>query len=133
MELDELLATMPFAVKSGIELVSATPGEVVGRLAWSEDLTTADHIMHGGALTTLADSVGAVSAFLNIPSGAARVTTASNAVYARQVRRGIVTAAARPLHVGRKTILVSIDLTDDDGRLVSQVTQSHAVVGDSGF
>ncbi|MFC4605188.1 PaaI family thioesterase [Rhodococcus kronopolitis] len=132
MDLHEMLATMPFAVKSGIKLLSANTAEVVGNLAWSEDVTTTGQIMHGGALTTLADTVGAVSAYLNIPSGASRVTTASNAVFARQVRRGAVTATARPLHVGRKTVLVSIDITDDEGRLVSQVTQSHAVLGELG-
>ncbi|SDD61583.1 PaaI family thioesterase [Rhodococcus tukisamuensis] len=132
MDLQEILATMPFAAKSGVELVSANAGEVVGRLAWSEDVTTTDRIMHGGALTTLADTVGAVSAYLNIPSGASRVTTASNAVFARQVRRGVVTGTARPLHVGRKTVLVSIDIMDEEGRLVSQVTQSHAVLGELG-
>jgi acyl-coenzyme A thioesterase PaaI-like protein len=34
---------------------------------------------------------------------------------------------ARPLHAGRAVIVVQTDLTDDDGRLGAQVTQTQAV------
>ena len=36
---------------------------------------------------------------------------------------------ARPLHVGRSTIVVVSELRDGEGRLVAQVTQSQAVLG----
>ena len=35
---------------------------------------------------------------------------------------------ARPLHVGRATIVVQTDLLDDRGRRVAQVTQTQAVL-----
>ncbi len=43
------------------------------------------------------------------------------------VRSGEVTAASRPLHIGRSVIVVRTELTDDEGRAVAQVTQSQAV------
>ncbi|MDI9916999.1 PaaI family thioesterase, partial [Rhodococcus sp. IEGM 1379] len=85
--------------------------------------------MHGGALMTLADSVGAVCAFLNLPAGASTSTTSSSTVFTRGVRKGTVTATARPLHAGRSTIAVVTELRDDEGRLVAQVTASQAVMG----
>jgi 1,4-dihydroxy-2-naphthoyl-CoA hydrolase len=63
----ELLATMPFAVATGVLLDRAGPDEVAGRLPWAPDRCTAGGVLHGGALMTLADSVGAVCAFLNLP------------------------------------------------------------------
>jgi acyl-coenzyme A thioesterase PaaI-like protein len=32
------------------------------------------------------------------------------------------------VHVGRSFILVAVEVTDDDGRLVAQVTQTQAVL-----
>ncbi|TQF68573.1 PaaI family thioesterase [Rhodococcus spelaei] len=125
---DQLLATMPFAVHTGVQLTSAAPEETVGTLDWSEHRTTAGPGMHGGAVMTLADSVGAVCAFLNLPPGAGTSTTSSSTVFTRGVRKGTVTATARPLHVGRSTIAVLVEVRDDEGRLVAQVTQSQAVL-----
>jgi len=124
-------ALMPFAAAIGITITDATPGEVTGQLAWSDDRTTAGGVMHGGALMTLADSTAAVCAVLNLPAGATTSTTSSSTVFVRGVRSGIVTATARPLHVGRSTIAVTTELRDDGGRLVAQVTQSQAVFAQS--
>jgi uncharacterized protein (TIGR00369 family) len=124
-------ALMPFAAAIGITITDGTPGEVTGQLAWSDDRTTAGGVMHGGALMTLADSTAAVCAVLNLPTGATTSTTSTSTVFVRAVRSGIVTATARPLHVGRTTIAVTTELRDDDGRLVAQVTQSQAVFAHS--
>jgi acyl-coenzyme A thioesterase PaaI-like protein len=67
---EELVGLMPYAVALGITLDHATPEEVRGALAWAEDRCTAGGVMHGGALMTLADSVAAVCAYLNLPPGA---------------------------------------------------------------
>ena len=128
MKKAELLAMMPFAQTTGVELASAKKSEVVGRLAWSADRTTAAGVMHGGALMTLADSTGAVCAFLNLPKGAGTSTVSSSVVFMGAVRAGRVTATSTPLHVGRTTIVVRTEVRDDDDRLVAQVTQTQAVL-----
>ena len=44
-----------------------------------------------------------------------------------------MTARAGPVHVGRRTIVVQVDVTDDAGRLVSRTLQTQAVIeGDGG-
>jgi uncharacterized protein (TIGR00369 family) len=123
-----LLALMPFAVTTGIELDRADPGEVAGRLPWAPERCTAGGVLHGGALMTLADTVGAVCAFLNLPAGASTSTLASATSLLRAVRGGTAHATARPLHVGRSTIVVLTEVTDDDGRPVASVTQTQAVL-----
>jgi uncharacterized protein (TIGR00369 family) len=128
MDLAELLATMPFARAVGVELTAAEPQECRGRLPWSEERTTLGGALHGGALMTLADSVGAVCAFLNLPPGAGTSTLSSSTNLLRGVREGYVEAAARPLHVGRTTIVVVTELRDASGRLVSTTTQTQAVL-----
>jgi 1,4-dihydroxy-2-naphthoyl-CoA hydrolase len=128
MKKADLLAMMPFAAATGIQLASAKKAQVVGRLTWSEDRTTATGVLHGGALMTLADSTGAVCAFLNLPKGAGTSTISSSSVFMGAVRSGTVTATSMPLHVGRTTIVVRTELRDDDGHLIAQVTQTQAVL-----
>ena len=119
---------MPFADLLGVEVVEATPGEVRARLAWREDLCTAAGILHGGALMAFADSVGALCAVLNLPEGHLPSTIESKTNFFRAVREGAVEAVARPLHVGRSTIVVQTDIRDADGKRVTQTTQTQAVL-----
>jgi uncharacterized protein (TIGR00369 family) len=127
---EQLAASMPFFQLIGAELVSASPEEVRARLGWDESRCTAGGVLHGGALMTLADSAGAVCAFLNLPEGAnATATIESKTNFFRAVRDGSVHATSRPLHRGRATIVIETDLHDDAGRHVGRVTQTQAVLG----
>lgn len=129
----DLAALVPFAGELGIEIDSATKDEVRGRVSWAPEKCTAGGVMHGGVLMALADTLGAVCAFLNLPEGAAGTTTiSSNTVFTRAVREGEVTAVTRPLHAGRTVIAVQTDLTDGEGRRVAQVTQAQAVLAPKG-
>ena len=123
-----LVATMPFAVTLGMELVHMRPDEVRGRLPWRAELCTMAGILHGGALMGLGDTTGAVCAFLNLPAGATTGTIESKTNFFRAVREGAVDAVAHPLHVGRSSIVVQTDLFDASGRRVAQVTQTQAVL-----
>jgi uncharacterized protein (TIGR00369 family) len=120
--------TMPFSAVIGAEAVAASPDEVRARLAWDPTRCTAGGVMHGGLLMTLADTVGAWCAFMNIPEGAGTTTIESKTNFLRAVRGGSVEAIARPLHVGRTVVVVDTELRDDDERLVARVTQTQAVL-----
>jgi len=130
--LAELVAMMPFTAGLGVVLDAAAPDEVRGRLAWAPELCTTGGLLHGGALMALADSLGGICAFLNLPPGARTATTSSATVFTRAVRDGEVTAVTRPLHVGRTVIVVQTDLSDSTGRRVAQVTQTQAVLTGTG-
>ncbi len=121
--------SMPYTATIGLELISASPDEVRGRIAWSEGLCTAGGILHGGVLMSLADAAGAYCAFLNLPDGAGGTATIeSKTNFFRAVREGHVVATSRPLHVGRTTSVGETDLRDDAGKHVARVTQTQAVL-----
>jgi 1,4-dihydroxy-2-naphthoyl-CoA hydrolase len=124
----DLLATIPYSVALGMTLDEATPQLVRGSLPWSPERCTTSGVMHGGAVMSLADTVGAVCALLNLPAGAGTATVQSATNFFRGVRDGALRATARPLHVGRSFIVVRTDLTDDQDRLVGQTTQTQAVL-----
>ncbi len=125
--LNAFITVMPFAANLGIELLAASKDEVRGRLAWSPERCTAGGVMHGGALMSVGDALGAICAFLNLPSGAATSTIESKTNFFRAVRDGYIEGVSRPLHVGRTTIVVQTDLYDANGKRVAQVTQTQAV------
>src|SRR5262249_25042528 len=95
------VAQMPFAAALGVVLDVAAADEVRGRLAWAPDRCTTAGIMHGGALMGLADTLGGLCAFLNLPAGAGAAPISSSPLFPRPGRGGRVRARARPLHVGR--------------------------------
>ena len=130
---------IPFADRSGIEVIESSAERVVGRVAWSDDGCTTGGILHGGLLMTLADTVGAVCAFLNLPQGgvpgvggsmvaAGTATIESKTNFCRPVSSGSATATSVPVHVGRTTILLETRIEDDQGRLVALTTQTQAVL-----
>jgi 1,4-dihydroxy-2-naphthoyl-CoA hydrolase len=118
---------MPLAGHLNITLSEASPDRVVAELAWSAHLCTSGEIMHGGALMTLADTAGALVAFLGLPTGATTATITSTTQLFRPVTGGTVRAVSVPLHRGRTTCTVQTSLHDSDGRLVAQTTQIQAI------
>jgi len=123
-----LLEAMPFARTAGVELVAASADEVRGRMEWTPERCTSASVLHGGALITLADTLGAICAFLNLRPGESTSTIESKTNFFRAVRSGHVEAVTKPLHVGRTTVVVQTDLRDDQGKRVAQVTQTQAVL-----
>jgi len=120
---------MPFARVLGVEALPSEPGEVRARVAWDADRCTSGDALHGGVVMALADTCGGACAFTNLPDGAIGTTTIeSKTNFFRAVRSGHVEASARPLHVGRTTVVVETDLFDDAGKRVARVTQTQAVL-----
>jgi 1,4-dihydroxy-2-naphthoyl-CoA hydrolase len=127
-QLRALASSMPFSAALGVEITVAAPGEVRGRLQWAPERCTTGGLLHGGAIMTFADTLGAVCAFLNLPPGAGTATVESKTNFFRGVREGLVDGITRPLHVGRLFIVLQTDVVDPAGKRVAQVTQTQAVL-----
>ena len=125
----QLRAAMPLCELLEMRVVAQRPEEVHLAMDWDESTCTIGGAMHGGALMALADSAGAMAAFLNLPEGAAGTTTIeSKTNFVGAARGGTIHAVARPLHAGRTTVVVETELRRDDGRLVTKTTQTQAVL-----
>jgi 1,4-dihydroxy-2-naphthoyl-CoA hydrolase len=127
-DLQALSGLMPFTAGMGMSLQKAAPDEVVAVLPWAPQLCTAGGILHGGALMSLADSAGALVAFLGLAEGETTATITSTTQMFRPVTGGAVRATAVPVHRGRTTVTVQTLLHDDQDRLVAQTTQVQAVL-----
>ena len=127
-EITELVnAQMPLGGTLGIRTYGG-PEEIQATLDWAPELCTAGGVLHGGVLMALADSAGAVCAFLNLPAGGRTVTIESKTNFFGAVREGEVRARSRPLHRGKSTIVVETDLHDSAGRHIGRTTQTQVVL-----
>ena len=121
---------MPFCAMLGVTASEFDGARVVLHLDWQPSLCTSGGVLHGGVLMALADSAGAVAAFLNLPEGAAGTSTIeSKTNFLGAVREGAtVSARATLLHRGSTTIVVETELRTGDGKLVAKTTQTQAVL-----
>jgi 1,4-dihydroxy-2-naphthoyl-CoA hydrolase len=120
---------VPLAVTLGITADAAGPEGVVLSLDWAPNLTTGGGVLHGGIVMALADTSGAVCAFLNLPEGAGGTTTIeSKTNFFAATRSGTVKAHSRPLHVGRRVIVVETEIRGDNDKLAAKTIQSQAVL-----
>ena len=84
-------------------------------------------ILHGGASVSLAESLGSIAAHLSVDSSRYYcVGMEINANHLRPVTRGRVTGTARPIHRGRSSQVWSIEIHDENGKLVciSRITMA---------
>jgi 1,4-dihydroxy-2-naphthoyl-CoA hydrolase len=76
-------------------------------------------VLHGGASVALAETIGSVGASLCVdPARYHCVGQEINANHLRSVREGWVTGTGRPLHVGGRSQVWSIEIVDEAGALV---------------
>ncbi len=113
----------------GIRILEASRERVVAEMDVRPTLMTVGGRLHGGAIMALADSVGALGAFLALPEGAAGTTTVeSKTNFFAGASAGVVRAEAVPLHVGGRTSVWQTRITGADGRLVAQTVQTQLVL-----
>jgi len=121
---------MPFAELKGVTFMEADRDRVVARMQVRPDLCTLNHVIHGGALMALADSVGAAATVINLPDDAKGTTTLeSKTNFIGAAREGTtVIATATPVHRGRRTQVWQTRLESEDGKLIALVTQTQMVL-----
>jgi 1,4-dihydroxy-2-naphthoyl-CoA hydrolase len=121
---------MPFAELKGVTFTEASQEKVVARMTVRPDLCTLGHVLHGGAVMALADSVGAAATVINLPEDAKGTTTLeSKTNFIGPAKEGsTVIATATPIHRGRRTQVWQTRLETEEGKLVAVVTQTQMVL-----
>lgn len=113
----------------GIRMLEADAQQVIGTLEVVEHLCTMGGILHGGAIMALADSLGAVGAFLNLEAGSRTSTVESKTNFLRAAKRGTtVTGTSRLVNKGRTLMLWQTEVRDENDRLIAIVSQSQIIL-----
>lgn len=120
--------SMPFAAAIGLRNVRVSPEGVTANADWAPQHCTANGVLHGGYLMSLADTIGALCSGPHLPQGSGSTTTESKTNFLRPITSGAVTITATPVNIGRTLVVVQTDITRDDGKLATRTTQTQLVL-----
>lgn len=121
--------TLPFAKLLGIEILEASTEKVTAEMVVRDDLCTRPPVLHGGAIMSLGDTVGAVATMLNLPEGGGTTTIESKTNFLGPAANGAtVVAECTPIHRGKRTMVWQTRISTKEGRLVAVVTQTQLVL-----
>ncbi|MEX1194342.1 MAG: PaaI family thioesterase [Dehalococcoidia bacterium] len=133
--MDDQLTSMQTILESmfpkvlGMRLLEVTPDRVRAQLIVTPEICTTGNVLHGGAVMTMADFLGATGTFLNLPEGAGTTTLESKTNFIAAAKVGQrVEAVCEPVHKGKSTQVWRTTLTRDDGRTIATVTQTQMVL-----
>ena len=127
---DKIQARLPALPRFlGMTVTVATKDRLVAELVVQEAHCNGTDAIHGGALMTLADTLGALGAILNLRAGQITTTLESKTNFLAAARVGMrIAAEAVPLHRGRRTQVWETTIRDETGRVVAKVTQTQIVL-----
>ena len=119
MDMEAVLKSGEGVTKNlGVELVELTPERVVATMPVDERHHQPFGYLHGGVSVVLAETVASVGGFMNCPPGKAAFGSEINASHVRPKRSGTLTAVGLPAHVGRRSQVWEVCITDEDDKTV---------------
>ena len=102
----------------GIETVLVTPDKVVMRVEVGPKVHQPYGILHGGVSALLAEGAASIGGAVSVGPHQIVVGTELNCSHLRPMTDGTLTATALPVRKGRNVHVWSIELTDDEDRLI---------------
>ena len=113
----------------GIRVTEIGPDYLKASMPVSSHTRQPMGVLHGGASVALAETVGSLAAGMCVDRD--RFTCLGqdiNANHLRPVASGIVTATARPFHIGSRSQVWHIEIHDEQAKLVCVSRLTMAVV-----
>ena len=122
-------ATNGLAEKLGIEILELTAARVVATMPVDERTRQPYGLLHGGASVALAETLASLGAIMNIDrQHFSAVGLEINANHIRAKREGTVRGTATPSHVGRSTHVWTVEIVDEEDRVVCVSRCTIAIV-----
>ncbi len=114
----------------GIEFVEMGDDFLVAKMPVDNRTKQPFGLLHGGASVVLAETLGSLASFLCLedPTKDKAVGLEVNANHLRSVTEGWVYGKVTPIHVGRRTHIWDIKITDENGKLVCVSRLTVAIV-----
>lgn len=113
----------------GIVVTSASKEKVVGKMPVDGKTKQPLGTLHGGASVALAETLGSIAGTLHVDYPDEFVVGAEiNANHIKSATSGWVCGEAVPVHIGKRTHVWSIRITDEKNRLICISRLTLAVV-----
>jgi acyl-CoA thioesterase len=132
-ELDGWIDTAPFEDLVGLKIEEAVAGRAVLTVLFRVKLAMGDGFMHGGAITTLADTAVAMAIKSLLPPGTVFATTELTTRFFAPVKQGLVTATAVVRGPEGRSFFGEAGITDEFGTEVAHFSSVFRVARGQGF
>lgn len=116
-----------FSYENGVMVTDVEPGHALGELTVGPDSINPHGNVHGGALTTLADTVAGCCA---CSKGGSCVTAGNTMEFLRPANGSKIYCVATPKKLGRSLSVVQVVLTNDKGAVVATGTFTFFMASD---
>jgi uncharacterized protein (TIGR00369 family) len=123
------IAASGFHSWAGIEVVSATPGEVTVATTVSEQHINLQGLVHGGMLAILADTACGLSIRSAMEPGRLHITTDLDIHFLSPARPGTLFGRGKAIKVGRSLAFAEASVEDADGKLLARAQSRFSVSG----
>jgi 1,4-dihydroxy-2-naphthoyl-CoA hydrolase len=112
----------------GVEIVEVTDEVIRGRMPVEDRIRQAYGIVHGGAMSAIAESLTSLGTVRGVfQDGKIVMGQEINASFMRPISSGHVNALARVRRRGRTAWNWEVEITDDEGRLCALLRATIAV------
>jgi 1,4-dihydroxy-2-naphthoyl-CoA hydrolase len=131
LSLDELNSSKTKTLNDSLGIVFTEIGDdfVRGTMPVDERTMQPYGLLHGGASVALAETLGSMGAAMCVDASEFQVVGQEiNANHVRAARRGLVTGTARPVHLGGRTHVWTIDIVNEANKLVCTSRLTMAVI-----
>jgi uncharacterized protein (TIGR00369 family) len=121
----EAFGLVPYAKLLGLELGEVGRGVASVRLEVREELKQYQGVVHGGAVASLIDTAAAFAVLTQLEINERVTTTDLTIHYLRPANSGRLTATARIVRTGRRLIVLSVEVTNDQEILVATAVTGY--------
>ena len=118
-------AAVPFAKLLGLEMGELKTGEATLHLTVRDELTQNQGVMHGGAVASLIDTASAFAVVTQLEPDERVTTTDLTIHYLRPIVSGRLSATARIVRGGRRLFVLSIEVINDQQKLVATAITTY--------
>ena len=124
---------IPYDGHMGFRLESWSPDGAVLSTEAGPHLANPTGVLHGGVLMGLADSAMGLTVTGLLGEGEAGTNTDLQMRFLRPTTEGRLTATARVVRRGRRTLVLEADVVDAAGRLVARASSTFLVLDAAAF
>jgi uncharacterized protein (TIGR00369 family) len=121
----EAFERVPYARLIGIEVGELKRGEASVHFNVRDELRQNLGVVHGGATASLIDTASAFAILTLLKPGETTTTIDLTIHFLRPLTEGRATARATVRRAGRRVLTVSVDVLDEDQKLVATAVTSY--------
>ena len=116
--LTQRFKTVPYPNYLGMKIKTVRAGHVTVSFKVSDNLKQYQGLLHGGAMTSIADTAASFAALTIIPPDLDLITVDIKGNFLAAVDKGVVTAEADVVHMGKRTSVIECSLYGPGRRLL---------------